>query len=282
MKTTKKVLIALLAVVVLIPLVILPAAAAPANLTQNEALNPRVIAPNSFGLNPTGNRLINGNLDINANAERWTVAAGNPPELAAFEAAYAAANPGAEWTTHRNIWFGVEFGAPVNINRVVFFETNPLGEGQTGGPENRRFVHTYVVEVATRASLAASGAYNGVNPLAQREVDPNSYSTTGWTVVGGTRTANASAENFTGGPITAEFSTPQTAEFVRVRTITTHGLGQGTVTPNFTQIQVFGTPAGGGSPQTGETAAIVVGMSVAALAVTGLVIVTRKKREIVA
>ena len=249
MKTTKKVVIALLAVALLIPLVIFPASAnAPVNLARVETLEPRVIAPNSFGLNTSGDRLINGNTDVTIDGERWVIASGTEPERLSFEAAYAKAFPGSNWLTYRNMWFGVAFNAPVNATSVVFYQTSPAA----GTGTNRRIIHTYVVEVATTASLQAGG-YIG-EPMAQRTIHEDSFSTTGWTIVGGTRTANASADGFEGGRIAVDISAHTTpVEFVRVRTLTTHeGAGNGSISPNITQIEVMGTVAtGGGGGDTG-------------------------------
>ena len=307
MKTTKKVLIALLAVALLIPLVIFPASAnAPTNLALMSPISegtvpaadqfPQGIAPNA--MQSQGNtliRLFNGNTNLQDNANRFTVhSQDNDGVWNGFAAAYTAANPGVEWTTNRNIWFGTDFGRPTAFNRVVVFESDARVAnegGGTAGNNNRRMVERFVIEVATNPAFTPSreegnrgGTYN---------ISEGAFNNAGWTVVHeGTRTVDPA--NPVGGEIVANFNTV-TARYVRFRTLTTVARGPntagaepaggaGNMPPSFAEFQVFNTNAtgGGGSPQTGETAAIVVGMSVAALAVTGLVVVTRKKRETVA
>ena len=282
MKTTKKVVIALLAVALLIPLVIFPASAnAPVNLAANTAAPsdnaampensfPRVIAINGFSLNSTGGRLINGNVDVNSNTERWTMDAGNDNARTHLQALYAMAFPGATWINpvegapstgevaggSMNIWVGIDFGVPTNFNEFVFYETNPHGEGQSANPLDRRIVGEFVIEVSNNPTFVPGAVVT--NPFGTTEEPGSAYenggafNTEGWTVVY-TGVANTTAEGFTGGPTVASFPDLTTAyRYVRLRTTSTIAQGRGHVAPNFTQIQVFnqaveGTPGGNDS-----------------------------------
>ena len=149
------------------------------NLARGE--NARPIAINSLG-----NRLENltsGNFDPMDDTTRWTC------EMKELE------NAEPNWGETKNIWFGVDLGKVMTVERVTIIETGEVGYA----PDRRRVIGEWVVEVATDIS------------------DPNNnctLSSDGWTVVaGGCEIGMGESKEISFNPVQARY--------VRMRTLST-------------------------------------------------------------
>ena len=250
MKTTKKVLIALLAVALLIPLVIFPASAnTPTNLalhpegvTPGDDVFPRFIAPNSMqGAAP---RINNGDTNIEVDNQRWTIhnnanQAADVGGFNGFPRAYTAVNPGADWNQNMNIWFGFDFGTATAFNQVVIHETNVSILGSAAA---RRVMQEFVVEVANTPGYVPT--YERASTAGTEPISENAFTQAGWTEVARS-TPNHAHDGFTGFVHTIDFP-DQNARYVRVRTIrNTNAAGDNTGMPvSIAQMEVFNTGGG--------------------------------------